>query len=262
MNYILHKYSACAKDVGLVTQLQDALAEAQRQNGSLQASFASRFAALESQFAERTEEFQIACRTIADMETRDPDKRIAELEAALNKLNAFDAPVEVQELRAQLAESRAEWANERTQLRAAEEGREQAYLEMNRQIEKCGRLEAECERLKGVVEDAQTTMQQFAHIYPDGFPQDWKPQPEHLGSQVISLCNRQRSDFQTHLEALTILKDLQQQNTRLREACEFVTAFLYRLENGADENDPIREMRRKVHAPLRAKLKSALGGTE
>lgn len=44
----------------------------------------------------------------------------------------------------------------------------------------------------------------------------------------------------------------------LLEACEIVLEYLTRLETGTDESDPLREVRRRYHAPLRAKLEPAI----
>ena len=48
----------------------------------------------------------------------------------------------------------------------------------------------------------------------------------------------------------------------LYEACEFVKAWLARLEDSADYEDPLTEARRTFHAPLHAKLDAALALTE
>jgi hypothetical protein len=67
-------------------------------------------------------------------------------------------------------------------------------------------LRHDYEQLEAEVEGAQRVMQQFAHIYPDGFPGDWEPQPEHLASQVTFLCNHQRADFQQLLDVIKRLE--------------------------------------------------------
>jgi hypothetical protein len=65
-------------------------------------------AQLEARVAEADANFKIACRTLTELETRDPDKRIAELETALNELNSFDAPAELVEARATISRLTAE----------------------------------------------------------------------------------------------------------------------------------------------------------
>lgn len=69
-------------------------------------------------------------------------------------------------------------------------------------------------RLKEQVRESQVVMQQFAHIYPDGFPGDWKPQPEHLASQVTFLCNHQQAGFQ---QLLDVIKRLEKAEALLKE---------------------------------------------
>lgn len=44
----------------------------------------------------------------------------------------------------------------------------------------------------------------------------------------------------------------------LLEACEAVKAFLDNLEANTDPKDPLSELRKRIHAPLRAKLTPAI----
>lgn len=73
----------------------------------------------------------------------------------------------------------------------------------------------ENERLKEQVRESQVVMQQFAHIYPDGFPGDWRPQPEHLASQVTFLCNHQQAGFK---QLLDVIKRLEKAEAALLDA--------------------------------------------
>lgn len=70
-------------------------------------------------------------------------------------------------------------------------------------------------RLKEQVRESQVVMQQFAHIYPDGFPGDWRPQPEHLASQVTFLCNHQQAGFK---QLLDVIKRLEKAEAALLDA--------------------------------------------
>ena len=54
---------------------------------------------LKRRLTESEANFDFACKTIENMKTRDPDKRIEELENALSELNSFDAPAEMVSLR-------------------------------------------------------------------------------------------------------------------------------------------------------------------
>lgn len=44
----------------------------------------------------------------------------------------------------------------------------------------------------------------------------------------------------------------------LLAACQFVKAFLTKLENATDETDSLREFRQKYHAPLHKELDAAI----
>jgi hypothetical protein len=48
----------------------------------------------------------------------------------------------------------------------------------------------------------------------------------------------------------------------LPEACVTVKRFLDDLENGGDEGDPLRAIRRRVHAALRIKLEPVIAKAE
>jgi hypothetical protein len=76
------------------------------------------------------------------------------------------------------------------------------------------------------VEAAQRVMQQFAHIYPDGFPGDWQADASKLESQVTFLCNRQRTEFQTNIELRAQLEQKEREIARLRVALETADAAL------------------------------------
>lgn len=49
---------------------------------------------------------------------------------------------------------------------------------------------------------------------------------------------------------------------RLLEACKTVLAFLDNLEANTDSDDPLSDLRRRIHAPLRAKLEPAIASAE
>ena len=44
----------------------------------------------------------------------------------------------------------------------------------------------------------------------------------------------------------------------LLDACQTVLAYLDKLENACDENDPLKYIRRQMHKPLRDKLELAI----
>lgn len=48
----------------------------------------------------------------------------------------------------------------------------------------------------------------------------------------------------------------------LLEACKVVKAFLDKLEDGTDKNDPLAAIRKRIHAPLRAALEPAIAKAE
>jgi hypothetical protein len=48
----------------------------------------------------------------------------------------------------------------------------------------------------------------------------------------------------------------------LLEACQIVLAYLDKLEFGIEDNDPLREIRQRCHAPLRAALETAISKAE
>lgn len=105
---MLEEYAAGgANEILDAVGLSAALTDAQAENSVLREQIAEAWSAhgeVQKRVTEREELFRDACRTITDMETRDPDKRIAELEAAMADLNSYDAPAEVVTLRQQLAE--------------------------------------------------------------------------------------------------------------------------------------------------------------
>ena len=86
--------------------------------------------------------------------------------------------------------------------------------------------DAELRVILDQVREAQKAMQQFKQIYPDGFPDGWQPQPDHLPSQVISLCNWQRCNFLRTVAQGEKEVALQDENRRLREAAESALPFI------------------------------------
>ena len=44
----------------------------------------------------------------------------------------------------------------------------------------------------------------------------------------------------------------------LLDACQTVLAYLDKLENSTNKDDPLREIRRRYHKPLRDKLEPAI----
>jgi hypothetical protein len=48
----------------------------------------------------------------------------------------------------------------------------------------------------------------------------------------------------------------------LLKACKAALDFLDKLEDGTDKNDPLSQIRKRVHAPLREKLEPAIAKAE
>lgn len=64
-------------------------------------------------------------------------------------------------------------------------GTSELELEIETLRQELAERDAKLAKLESQIRASQEVMQQFAHIYPDGFPGDWKPQPQHLASQVV-----------------------------------------------------------------------------
>jgi hypothetical protein len=55
-----------------------------------------------------------------------------------------------------------------------------------------------------------------------------------------------------------LLRGERQISRDLARACRVVLTYLDRLEDGVDEDDPLKALRRKFHGPLRDMLKPAI----
>jgi hypothetical protein len=99
-------------------------------------------------------------------------------------------------------------------------------------------LERQLEAAETQIRESQIVMQQFAHIYPEGFPMDWTADGTKLASQVTFLCNHQRTTF---LQNVELIEKSKAAEADLKIAVEALQGFT-----------------RWTYVPLRIAAKSAL----
>ena len=91
----------------------------------------------------------------------------------------------------------------------------------------------------------------------------WTPGPWRVGPinyadiyssvthELVALVTKGRASTVADASLIVAVPDLY-------EACSFVKSFLTQLEDGTEPGDPLRDIRRKFHAPLHAVLDAAM----